>query len=136
MSFVAAVTFSSERDSLLHDPAISSPTRVRHTNRFYGSSGNVLVEKTNPVNSRPSGSSGRAKIKVTGCKPATAAPRTDEAVYTSWLPIEFAHSTIEFAAQVFSMTTRKTLLTYDQAEASPGVLLCAFCGKSNVNTSG
>ena len=25
---------------------------------------------------------------------------------------------------------------FDQAEATPGVLLCAFCGKSNVNTSG
>ena len=73
---------------------------------------------------------------MTGCEPTTASPRTDEAVDTSWLPNEFAHSTFEFCCTGFLNDQEKTLLAYDQAEATPGVLLCAFCGKSNVNTSG
>ncbi len=37
---------------------------------------------------------------------------------------------------LFQMAQAETLLTNDQAEATPGVLAWAFCGKSNVNTSG
>ena len=41
-----------------------------------------------------------------------------------------------FSALAILNGQAKTLLAYDQAEATPGVLPCAFCGKSNVNTSG
>ncbi len=67
---------------------------------------------------------------------ATAAPRTDEAVEATGLPNEFAHSTFRLCRTGFLNSQAKTLFGYDQAEATPGVLLWAFCGKSNVNTSG
>lgn len=53
------------------------------------------------------GSSGKAKIRVTGCEPATAAPGRHEAVDTGRHPTESAHSTIEFFLAAFSMVRRK-----------------------------